>query len=73
MNSDFLVLNTELDRIEHTVNFDASIDFVLWRRSILLIGLSSSEIVLLNPSTFEISESRYVVIIISMKKEQSGS
>ena len=58
MDSDLLILSPELDRIEHTVNFQESIDFVLWRRSILLVGLSSSEIVLLDPNTFQVIESR---------------
>lgn len=58
MNSDLLVLNSTLDIVENQIEFGATIDFVLWRRSILLVGLASSSILLLNPDTFEISESR---------------
>jgi len=62
MNSDLLVLNSALDHVQHQMEFDATIDFVLWRRSILLIGLSSSKIHLMNPNTYQIVETRYMRI-----------
>jgi hypothetical protein len=59
LEKEFLVLekDSSLDSIRR-VKFNSTIDFVLWRRSIILVGLSSSEIVLVDPSTYEIKESK---------------
>jgi hypothetical protein len=57
LDSELLILekNAELE-LKHKVSFNSAIDFILWRRSILLIGLSNSEIVLVDPRTYEIKE-----------------
>jgi hypothetical protein len=57
LDSELLILekNAELE-LKYKVSFNSAIDFILWRRSILLIGLSNSEIVLVDPRTYEIKE-----------------
>lgn len=54
----FLVLSRDLNGVEKSLEFDSNIDFILWRKSVLLIGLSSSEIILLSPTTFERTASK---------------
>jgi hypothetical protein len=57
-NRTFLVLSKDLDVVEKSMELDAPIDFLLWRKSVLLMGLASSEILLIHPVTFEKTASK---------------
>lgn len=52
---ELLAFERDKDEPSKQLHFPASVDFVVWRRSILLVGLSSSEIVLVDPSSYTIS------------------
>lgn len=61
VGNDLIVFERDKDEPSRMVHFSDPIDFMVWRRSILLVGLSSSEIILVDPNTFNFKYSRSVL------------
>ncbi|CAL8075127.1 unnamed protein product [Orchesella dallaii] len=57
MGCDLVIFERDKDGPVKEMHFSSHIDFVLWRRSILLVGLSSSEIILVDPNYYDVKQS----------------
>ncbi|CAG7818258.1 unnamed protein product, partial [Allacma fusca] len=58
VDKELLIFDDKVENVVQTLPFSCPIDIVIWNRCLLLVGLSSSEIHFLHPSTFELLDTR---------------
>ena len=58
VESDLFIFDTEFENVVRQITFEGSIDFTIWSEKLMIVGLSSSAIVFMHPTTFEQLETR---------------
>lgn len=68
MGCELLAFEKDKDELSKQLHFPAMVDMVVWRRSILLIGLSTAELILIDPNTYKLMFNWYDLVMLKLVK-----